>query len=131
MRIGYRAEAFATQSKCQIIPQANQKAHQGQDLLLNCARRGYLFSIPSPHHNEHLEVQRATEPLKERLNNSDNSGYRLVAKSKDNVISSATLEKVPESNSSPSREWWLLGILVRWPYRGLGVGEKLTKAALG
>lgn len=76
-------------------------------------------------------MQRATEPLKERLNNSDNSGYRLVAKSKDNVISSATLEKVPESNSSPSREWWLLGLLVRWPYRGFGVGEELTKAALG
>lgn len=67
--------------------------------------------------------------LGECLNNSHDSGYCLVAKRKDKVIGTVTLKKLPENNSSPHRGWWLSGLLVGWRYRGLGIGEKLTKMA--
>lgn len=88
------------------------------------------FSISYPYrYDKYSELQSSTEPFREPLNNSHESGYYLVAKRKDEVIGTVTLEKLPENNSSPYRVWWLFGLWVGWRYRGRGIGEKLTKMA--
>lgn len=74
------------------------------------------------------ELENPTDTLKEQLKNPEDSGYWLIAKQKDRVVGSVTLNKFGENNL-PYAGWWLFGTKVNWRYRRMGIGEKLTEMA--
>lgn len=80
-------------------------------------------------YNEYSDMRDYAESFRGHLNKPRDSEYCLVAKRRNKVIGSATLTNTPETNSSPYKGWWLFGMLVSWPYRGLGIGKQLTKMA--
>jgi len=80
-------------------------------------------------YNEYQDIRDYTESFRERFNKPDDSEYCLIAKRRDKVIGSVTLKRTSKPDSSPYNGWWLSGMLISWPYRGLGIGKKLTKMA--
>lgn len=64
-----------------------------------------------------------------QIKDSEDAGYRLVAKRKDKIIGGVTLTKFPEGGY-PYVGWWLFGMSVNWPYRRIGLGEELTRMAM-
>lgn len=80
-------------------------------------------------YNEYPDIRDYTESFKENLNKPNDSEYCFIAKRRDKVIGSVTLKRTSKPDSSPYNGWWLSGMLVSWPYRGLGIGKKLTKMA--
>ncbi|MDO9530040.1 MAG: signal peptidase I [Syntrophales bacterium] len=79
-------------------------------------------------YNQQPESENLTNTLHEQLKNPEDSGYWLVAKQEDMVIGGVTLSRSEESDH-PNAGWWLFGMKVNWPYRKIGIGEKLTKMA--
>jgi len=80
-------------------------------------------------YNQRHDLENPADALSEQLKNIKDSEYYFVAKQKDRVIGGVTLTKFPETNY-PYVGWWLFGLKVNWRYRGIGIGEKLTKMAI-
>lgn len=80
-------------------------------------------------YDEHPDIQNHIQSFRQGLHKPDDSEYCLIAKRRDKVVGSVTLKKMSKTDSSPYKGWWFFGMLIGWPYRGLGISKKLTKMA--
>lgn len=63
-----------------------------------------------------------------QLESSEDSRICLLAKRNGRVVGKTTVNNFLESNPR-HHGWWIFGMWVNWRYRGLGIGERLTKMA--
>lgn len=79
-------------------------------------------------YHKYPEIENPVKTFEDQLKELQGSGYCLVAKKGDKVIGSTTIARSEDTDSS-FPDWWLTGMLVNWRYRGMGIGERLTKMA--
>ena len=107
-------------------------------LIKKFVRGEILYQIATPddayllsrlyRYNQYLELDNHTEDLSEQFKSIEGSKYWLVAKKKDKIIGSVVITKFSKGGFRYTG-WWLFSMLVSWRYRGMGIGEKLTKMA--
>ena len=79
-------------------------------------------------YHEYPEIENPIKTFEDQLKELQGSGYCLVAKKGDKVIGSTFIDRSEDTDSS-FPDWWLTSMLVNWRYRGMGIGERLTKMA--
>ncbi|UCC38712.1 MAG: signal peptidase I [Candidatus Aminicenantes bacterium] len=73
-------------------------------------------------------LKNPTEDSSNPLKNHEDFDCRITASRNNKIIGEVTIAKFPESHF-PFEGWWLFGLHVKWHYRGMGIGEKLTRMA--
>ncbi len=63
-----------------------------------------------------------------QFESSEDSGNYLLVKRNGRIVGKTTINNFLESNPR-YQGWWIFGMWVNWRYRGLGIGERLTKMA--
>lgn len=79
-------------------------------------------------YHKYPEIENPIKTFEDQLKELQGSGYCLVAKKGDKVIGSTFIDRSEDTDSS-FPDWWLTSMLVNWRYRGMGIGERLTKMA--
>jgi len=97
------------------------------DILYKCVSQDEVNSLPEEELK--LDFGKASPGRKKKRTESKDSDYCFVAQRKGRIIGSVTLSKFPQRDY-PYEGWWIFGLGVSRRYRGLGIGEKLTKMAL-
>lgn len=107
-----------------IYPIGGRLKRSGRRLLSEMLRKVQGHELYSS-----LVKKLSTEDIEYQIKDSEHPGYRLVARRKDKIVGSVTLQNFPDSNY-PYVGWWIFGMHVNWRYRAMGIGEQLTRVAM-
>lgn len=80
-------------------------------------------------HSHDPELRAWTPRLHEELGGDNQSLFYPAAYLRGKIVGALALRRFPEGEGVFTG-WWIWGLIVRGPYRGLGIGEKLTNMAL-
>jgi len=59
----------------------------------------------------------------------EGDGHTLIARLRGKVIGATVITRFPDDEASYP-DWWIFGMTVRIPYRGMGIGEGLARRAI-